>query len=135
MGNITDSHQTQLSAACLLLSVAHADEILENEELQTIEDILIDFFTITANDCEKLVQEAMDMMKNSTGLFEFGQHLNTTFDKDDKRDFITCIFEVAYADGNLHYLENHTVKKIANILNINRQDILISKTDMEKFLD
>ena len=78
---------------------------------------------------------AMEKMKNAIGLFEFGQHLNIEFDKDDKLDFITCIFEVAYADGNLHYLEHHTVKKIANILNINREDILISKATMEKFLD
>ena len=132
---MNDSHETQLSAACLLLSVAEADEILEEQELDTIQDILKDFFSITDNDAQALIHDAQVKMKNATGLFEFGQHLNAVFDHEDRLDFISCVFEVAYADGNLHYLEHHTVKKIANILNVTREDILASKTEMESFLD
>ena len=132
---MNDSHETQLSAACLLLSVAEADEILEQQELDTIQDILKDFFSIADNDAYILIQEAQDKMKNATGLFVFGQHLNTVFDHTDRLDFISCVFEVAYADGDLHYLEHHTVKKIANILNVNREDILAAKIDLENYLD
>ena len=77
MDKTTDSHDTQLSVACLLLSVAEADEILEKQEIDTIQDILEDFFSIAENDALKLLVEAQDIMKNATGLFEFGQHLNT----------------------------------------------------------
>ena len=135
MNNMNDSHETQLSATCLLLSVAEADEILEKQELDTIQDILKDFFSIADNDAYKLIQEAQDKMKNATGLFVFGQNLNNAFDHTDRLDFISCVFEVAYADGDLHYLEHHTVKKIANILNVNREDILASKGEMENYLD
>ena len=135
MNNMNDSHETQLSAACLLISFAEADEILEKQELDTIQDILKDFFSIADNDAYKLIQDAQDKMKNATGLFVFGQHLNTVFDHTDRLDFISCVFEVAYADGDLHYLEHHTVKKIANILNVNREDILASKSEMENYLD
>ena len=135
MNNMNNSDETQLSAACLLLSVAEADEILEKQELDTIQDILKDFFSIADNDAYKLIQEAQDKMKNATGLFVFGQYLNTVFDHTDKLDFISCVFEVAYADGDLHYLEHHTVKKIANILNVNREDILASKSEMKNYLD
>ena len=130
-----DSHKTQLSAACLLLSVAEADEILEQKELDTIHDILEDFFSIADHDAHELIQEAHIKIKNSTGLFAFGQHLNSVFNHEDRLDFISCVFEVAYADGDLHYLEHHTVKKIANILHVNREDILTSKAEMEDFLD
>ena len=132
---MNDSHETQLSAACLLLSVAEADEILDIQELDTIQDVLKEFFSIADNDAYKLIQEAQDKMKNATGLFVFGQHLNTVFDHTDRLDFISCVFEVAYADGDLHYLEHHTVKKIANILNVTREDILASKSDLENYLD
>ncbi len=135
MDKTTDSHDTQLSVACLLLSVAEADEILEKQEIDTIQDILEDFFSIAENDALKLLVEAQDIMKNATGLFEFGQHLNLVFNHEERLDFISCVFEVAYADGDLHYLEHHTVTKIANILNINREDILSSKAEIEKYLD
>ena len=132
---MNDSHKTQLSAACLLLSVAKSDEVLDEKEIETIQNILQDFFSITTENAHHLLHETKDTMKNATDLFEFGQYLNSVFDKEDKLDFLSCIFEVAYADGELHYLEHHTVKKIANILNIDREDILISKIKMEKYLD
>ena len=132
---MNDSHQTQLAAACLLLSVAEADELFDQQELDTINNILKDFFSIADNEVHKLIHEAKDKLENSIGLFEFGQHLNLEFNHSDRIDFISCIFEVAYADGELHYLEHHTIKKIANILNVNREDILSSKIEMKYFLD
>ena len=132
---MNDSHETQLAAACLLLSVAEADEILEKDELDTIQDILKDFFSITNENAHELIDKAQVKMDNAIGLFEFGQHLNSVFDQADSLDFISCVFEVAYADGHLHYLEHHTVKKIASILNLNREDILSSKAEIENFLN
>ena len=131
MEKINDTHKTQLSAACLLLSIAEADEILEVQELDTIRDILEDFFSISYINSKGLVREAQEKIKESTGLFEFGQHLNTVFDHSDRIDFISCIFEVAYADNDLHYLEHHTIKKIANILHVDRDEILNSKIDIK----
>ena len=135
MKNNSDSYQTQLAATCLLLSVADADEVLEKEELETIGDILQDFFSINEQSADSLVPEAVKKLKSSIGLFEFGQQLNIDFDYDDKLDFINCVFEVAYADGDLHYLEHHTIKKIANILNLHRDEIISAKAEIENFLD
>ena len=133
MDNQYDSHKTHLYATCILLSVAEADEILEQNELDTICDIISDFFPLTTNDASKLLIESQKQLAESIDLFEFGQHLNTVFNHSDKIDFIKCIFEIAYSDGVLHYLEHHTVKKIANILNLNKQEIINSKQEIENF--
>ena len=76
MDKIHDSHQTHLAAACLLLSIAEADEILQQNELNTICDILKDFFSLTNNESSKLLIEAQKQLNDSIDLFEFGQHLN-----------------------------------------------------------
>jgi len=135
MNNQNDSHQTQLAAACILLSVADADEVLENEELEIISEILQEFFTINKNNTATLLDEATQIWQESTDLFQFGTQLNQNFSHDDKLDFISCVFEVAYADGDLHYLEHHTVKKIANILQLHRDEIIAAKAEIESFLD
>ena len=41
----------------------------------------------------------------------------------------------AYADGELHYLEHHTIKKVANILNLSRDEIINAKAEIENFLE
>ena len=134
MGNNSDSYETQLASACILLSVADADEILENKEIKIIIDILMDFFSINENDSKKLIEHSKSILLNSKDLFEFGTKLNNSFSKIDKIDFIGCVFEVAYADGNLHFLEHHTIKKIANILNLDRNDILKTKAEIELYI-
>ena len=135
MNNQNDSHQTQLAAACILLSVADADEVLEDKELEIISEILQEFFTINKNNTTSLLDEATQTWQESTDLFQFGTQLNQNFSHDDKLDFINCVFEVAYADGDLHYLEHHTVKKIANILQLHRDEIIAAKAEIESFLD
>ena len=135
MENQSDSNETHLAAACLLLSVAEADEILDEDELTAVVDILQEFFQLNGTAAEKLLKRAKTSLKEATGLFQFGKQLNLDFDHQDKIDFITCIFEVAYADGELHYLEHHTIKKIANILHIHRDDLIEAKTEIQSFLD
>lgn len=135
MEKTTDSVQTHTAAACLLLSIAEADEILEDSELQIVGDILQEFFKIEKDIAGKLVQDAQVELKNATDLFQFGKQLNREFNQDDKLDFISCIFEVAYADGELHYLEHHTIKKIANILHINRAELITANAEIKAFLE
>ena len=135
MNNQNDSHQTQLAAACILLSVADADEVLEDKELEIISEILQEFFTINKNIATSLLDEATQTWQESTDLFQFGTQLNQNFSHDDKLDFIRCVFEVAYADGDLHYLEHHTVKKIANILQLHRNEIIMAKAEIGSYLD
>jgi uncharacterized tellurite resistance protein B-like protein len=135
MNNQTDSHQTQIAATCILLSVADADEILEDEELDIVSEILQEFFKLDKEVAVSLLAEATEIWQNSTDLFQFGAQLNASFSHDDKLDFISCIFEVAYADGELHYLEHHTVKKIANILKLHRNEIIAAKAQIESYLD
>ena len=135
MNNKTDSNQTQLAAACILLFVADADEILEDQELKTICAILQEFFSIDDSTVISLIQHAQEEWKNSIGLFQFGTLLNKYFSHDDKLDFISCVFEVAYADGELHYLEHHAVKKIANILHLDKNELISAKAEIESYLD
>ena len=135
MNNQTNSHQTQIAAACILLSVADADEKLDDKELEMISDIIQEFFIIDKENTISLLNEATETWQNSTDLFQFGTQLNQNFSHEDKLDFISCVFEVAYADGDLHYLEHHTIKKISNILKLHRNEIIVANAEIKSYLD
>ena len=117
-----------LSATSLLLSVAKSDEIIEKSELKCINDIIVDFFQLDSSDIgNEIIKESLSNLNQSTDIFEFGKELNNIWTYEDKIDFITCTFEVALSDNNMHYLEDHTIKKISGILNINHTDLINSK--------
>ena len=123
-----------ISATCLLLSIAHSDDFFEEKEKATIKEIIIDFFNLEKNIFNEIIADSIKRYNNATDLFEFGREINKTFNYQDKIDFICCAFEVAYSDKELHYLEEHGIKKIANILNVKQSDLIKSKKEIREYL-
>ena len=135
MFNKEKNHTKEVSAAiCLLLGIAKSDNKLETREINIVKDIISDFFQTDINEIEKIFIDCIQILKNSTDSFEFSKTLNDIFSYQDKVDFICCAFEVAYSDGELHYLEEHFIKKIANSLNVEHKDLIQSKIEMKNYL-
>ena len=129
-----DTYDVKLATTCLLTKVAFADEYLDPKEERIMREILADFFLIETEEINKLFKDSNQLLEKSTDIFSFGQLLNQNFTQEDKIDLIGCIFEVAFADGELHHLENHTIKKIAHILNIEHKDLITVKMEIKHFL-
>ena len=80
-----------ISAAAMLLSIARADDIVDNDELRSITNILIDFFQLSdKNEVISIIEQADNKLKKSTDIFEFGKILNSYWSYEDKVDFICC---------------------------------------------
>ena len=122
-----------ISATAMLLSIAKSDKIIEQSELESISNIISDFFQIDSKEeIENLMKIAKEKLNNSTDIFEFGKALNENWNYQDKIDFVCCMFEVSFADWELYYLEEHMIKKISTILNVNHSDLIKSKIEMKK---
>ena len=122
------------AATILLFSIANADNNIEKQEIQTIKEIIQDFFSIQSEEAYTIVQESILDFKDSTSFFKYGQILNDNFSYQDKLDFIFCVFEVAYSDNELHFKEQHLIKQISSILNIENQDLIKTKLEIKKYL-
>jgi len=108
---MNDSREIILASTCLLLSIADADDCIDDKELAIIDEIIQDFFDVNKDYSGKIINEAKEDLKESTDYFSYGKKLNEKFSLSDKIDFISCIFEVAYSDGEYHYLEEYMIKK------------------------
>ena len=49
-------------------------------------------------------------------------------------DFILCIYEVAYSDENLHFMEQYLIRKIAHSLHVEHNDLIEAKIEIKKYL-
>ena len=129
---MNDSKEIVLASTCLLLSIANADDNIDDTEVAIIDEIIQDFFDLDKNQTQEVINEARKSLKESTDYFSYGKKLNENFSLSDKIDFISCIFEVAYSDGEYHYLEEHMIKKIANMLHIENKDLMNVKMDNKR---
>tara|TARA_B100000945_G_scaffold198449_1_gene159531 strand:+ start:2740 stop:3141 length:402 start_codon:yes stop_codon:yes gene_type:complete len=130
----TKHHNIKNAATILLYSVASADYNVEKEEIQNIKEIIEEFFCINQKESYELIKNSIKEFKNSTSFFKYGQILNENFSYQDKVDFICCVFEVAYSDNELHFKEQHLIKQISGILNIEKEDLIKSKLEIKKYL-
>ena len=131
---INDTNEVKNASSVLLLSIAHADGKIDSSELNIIQYIIAEFFNLEKSEANSIIQHGLNELKNSTDLFSYGKILNENFSKQDKIDFICCVFEVAYIDEELHFMEQHIINKIANILNVEHNELIKAKIEMGKFL-
>ena len=131
---INDTNEVKSAASVLLLSIAQADGKIEVSELKIIHDIIAEFFNLEGSEADNIIEHGLNELKNSTDLFGYGKILNEHFSKQDKIDFICCVFEVAYIDEELHFMEQHLINKIANILNVEHSELIKAKIELGRFL-
>ena len=122
------------AAGILLLSIANADHSIEKEEIRLIKEIMEDFFSLQKEDAYETIENAIINFKKSTSFFQYSQILNQNFSYQDKLDFIFCVFEVAYVDKELHFMEQHLIKNIASALNVEHKDLIKTKLEIKKYL-
>ena len=132
---INNSKEIELACCNLLLAVAEADEIIEDNELDAIQAILSDFLDISSEKANQIMDQSLQQRKRDTGLFNVGKILNEKFDLDMKLDLLHCIYEVGYADGSLHHLEDFIIKRIANILHIEHSDLVNARIEVRKWFE
>ena len=124
-----------IAATKILLSISNADGNIDKNEQNIINVILHDFFEISIDDASKIITNTIIDFNKSSDIYDDSKALNKAFSYQDKIDFICCCFEVALADKNLHYLENHFIKKIAYILKIDSEDLINARKEIQNYLD
>ena len=119
------------ASTALLLAVSNADNYIDKNEINIIKDIIIDFFSVKSLNIDNVIQENIKILEASTDFYEFGKILNENFTYQDKIDFICCTYEVAFIDNKMHYLEDHIIKKISYILNVEHGDLIKAKNEIK----
>ena len=132
--NEIEKHKIATNTAALLLLIASADESIDNSEIHIINDIITDFFKSDKNTTQVIIKDAKILIQESTDIYHIANYLNSVFDREDKVDLLYCIFEVAFADKDFHYMERHMINQIINIMNIDKTEIIKAKKNLRDLL-
>ena len=135
MENIKLDKNLSIACSVLLISVVEADNVIEDDELHMAREIISDYFNLNINQAEEIINSAKILFDESSDIFQFGLILNSDFNFDQKIDFILSVFEIAFVDNELHHLEQHAIRKIADILHIEHKDLIAAKLEIKKYLD
>lgn len=122
----TDDEQNtvQLSAAILLLEVSRADFEISEQEQMVILNVLTSQFDLTETEASNVLKYAMQEHDEYTSSHPFITLLNEGLDIEAKRNLLTGLWHVAYADGVLDKYEEYHIRKIADWLYLSHADFI-----------
>ncbi len=120
----------EIAAIALLIEVARADNHHTREERQAIAQAATEVFGVQEPVRTMLIEEAARAVEESISLFDFTRVLNEGLDRDAKYRLLECLWQVAYADGNLDTYEEYYLRKIGELLHLSHRDLIRAKLAM-----
>lgn len=112
----------RLAAAALLVEAAHLDSDFTAAERRTILDLLIARFSLAADEAEALVASAEETLEEANHLQRLTQTLKRALDHEQRIEILEMLWEVVYADGELHDYEANLIRRVTGLLHVSDRD-------------
>ncbi len=112
----------RLAAAALMYHVIQADGVLTDSERARFADLLREEFTLDEDALQDLMAAAEAADDEAVDLYRFTSVLMQAYDAAGRTAFIEMLWEMVYADGKRHELEDNVVWRIAELLGVSGRD-------------
>jgi uncharacterized tellurite resistance protein B-like protein len=121
-----------LAAAVLYLEVAWADHDIADEEMDLIGSILTQQFDLPPEELHIIVTESRAQHESSVGLYRFTRIINDAWDEEAKYQLVVKLWQLAFSDHKLHSFEEHTIRKIAELLYVSHSRFIEAKLTVKR---
>ncbi len=127
-------HRLRLVTAALLVEMMSQDQKVTAEEIAAVKVALMEKYTLTDAECQILFNLAEEEARQAVDYHQFTRLIAQEFSYHQKIEVIELLWSVAYADLELAALEEHMVRKVANLIHISHKDFIRAKHRVEATL-
>jgi len=124
--------RTKIAASAVLLEAAHADHECTEDELNQIIATLRADFNLSEEHAEDLIKLAHRERSQAIDLFEFTNHINSEFSKEEKKSVLEAVWRIILVDGQLEKHEEHFARKLTHLLRLTNYDMIDAKLKARK---
>ena len=126
-GKALDANDPRVAAAALMFHVVEADGVRDEIERLRLGDALSGAYALSGADLERVMAAGEKADREAVDLFAFTSVLNRQLDEAAKVEFIGVLWEVVYADGELHELEDNIVWRVAELIGVSPRDRMLER--------
>ena len=116
------SEELNIAACALLAEAALIDGSYGEEEAVRIEELAQHHLGFDAQSVRKLLDEALKRAQQSVNLHGFISPLMKNFDHQQRVMLVEMLWDVVYADGELHDYEANLMRRVAGLLHVSDQE-------------
>ncbi len=114
--------ELQLAAASLLVEAARLDGVYDAIERDALTGALMRRFELSGEETESLIEAAEQAQDDSAQLHRFVKTIRDDFSADERIEMIEMLWEVVYADGELHPYEANLMRRVGGLLYVTDRD-------------
>jgi len=122
-----NKERTRIAASIILLEAAHADHECTDDELEHVIKTLRSDFDLSRQHAEDLLQLAHRERRQAVDLFEFTNHINNEFSREEKQAVLEAVWRIIHIDGQLEKHEDHFARKLTHLLRLSHKEMIDAK--------
>ncbi|RED47731.1 TerB family tellurite resistance protein [Aestuariispira insulae] len=114
--------ELHIAAAALMVEAAMLDGNFDEQEKSAIVHVCKRHFNIDCDTARKLVEEAQKQQKDAVDIHNFISKFAPHFDHAERLKIMEMMWEVVYADGELHSYEANLMRRVCGLLGVKDQE-------------
>ena len=122
-----EENDERLAEAALMFHVIAADGSVGKDERDRMAQLLSGQFNLSEQETEQLMSDAQDADNEAVDLYGFTSVLKRTLTMERRIGIIENMWEMVYADGVVHELEDNIVWRVAELLDVTQRDRMLLK--------
>ncbi|MEX3011765.1 TerB family tellurite resistance protein [Hoeflea sp. TYP-13] len=117
----------RVAAAALFFHVIDADGVSDPAERDKLRELLVQQYALDKNELQKLMDAGKQAEDESVDFYAFTSVLKRSLDAEQRVNFIELMWEMVYADGVRHELEDNIVWRVAELLGVSDRDRVLMR--------
>lgn len=119
--------EVKIAAAALMVEVMVSDYDEHPEEKPMLKNLLQQQFSLSEQEAESLLDEALKAHATATDYFHFTRDINRHYSMAQKITLIEALWQMAYVDNEIQAIEQHVIRRIASLLHVSHSDFIAAK--------
>ncbi|MEZ5840007.1 MAG: TerB family tellurite resistance protein [Hyphomicrobiales bacterium] len=122
----------RLAAIALLVHMIHIDGIAGPAEKAKLSEIVRDRFDLDPDAAATLIAEAERRDREAVDLYRFTSVLKDRLDEPGRARIVEMLWQIVYADGEVHEFEDNLVWRVAELLGVSSRERVLLKKEVEE---
>lgn len=112
----------RVAEAALMFHVIAADGVVTEDEKALLSARISSHFGLSKEETSQLLATAREADNEAVDLYSFTSRLKRELDYDQRLVLIEGLWEMVYADGVVHEMEDNVVWRVAELLDVEARD-------------
>lgn len=127
-------HQLKLATAALLIEMMQQDHKIHEVERETVRESLQKEFDLTREETNELFRLAAEEADDAVDYHQFTSLIARHCTREQKIKVVEYLWRIAYADRHLDALEEHMIRRLADLIYVSHRDFIQTRHKVEEAL-